>query len=297
MSSDSDRDKRGVSAVPPSPHINWRDNNVPESVLYGDIYYAPENGLAESQHVFLEGIGAPGIWTDRDHITIGETGFGTGLNFLATWHLWRKTAQKDSCLHYISTEKHPLHRTEITRALSPWQSLEDEIRTLLSHYPDNPLQELQGYQRFQFDEGRVTLTLCVGDCASQLSRLTSQTGCVDAWYLDGFSPAKNPDMWCDAVYQQLGRLSAPYARLATFTAAGHVRRGLTAAGFHMEKSPGYGRKRERLIGRYQPNVTSITDNINPADSNRRTTPIHAKRRYSHSEKPWFHLSKSSPKYG
>ncbi|RED45096.1 bifunctional tRNA (5-methylaminomethyl-2-thiouridine)(34)-methyltransferase MnmD/FAD-dependent 5-carboxymethylaminomethyl-2-thiouridine(34) oxidoreductase MnmC [Aestuariispira insulae] len=222
--------------------LTWRPGNMPESNAFGDIYFNPEAGLGETRYVFLEGIGAPAVWQEAMDFSIGETGFGTGLNFLATWHLWRETARQGARLNYVSVEGFPLAKADLAKALAVWPELALEAADLIEAYP--PLHP--GFHRIELDGGRVSLTLLFGDVVAMLDQLS---GPVDAWFLDGFAPSKNPDMWQPAVYAQLARLSKPGAGLATFTAAGHVRRGLADAGFGMAKMPGFGRKRECLRGR------------------------------------------------
>lgn len=231
--------------------LDWRDGKTPESRQFGDIYFSPKDGLAETRHVFLDGIGAPDIWAGRDCFTIGETGFGTGLNFLATWAAWRKKAAPSSRLNFLSVEGFPLSGDALGKALSVWAEFSELTENLVDLYPEiHP-----GFHRLSFDDGRVTLTLLFGEVEEMLSRVEGQ---VDAWYLDGFAPSKNPDMWRPAVFQQLARLSKPGARLATFTAAGQVRRDLTEAGFAMQKAPGFGYKRECLRGAFEGEVHAYT---------------------------------------
>lgn len=223
------------------PDISFDTGGTPLSNWFGDIYYSPTDGIAESETVFLNGIGAPDCWSGKPVFTIGETGFGTGLNFLLTWLLWRKTAPGTARLNYVSVEGYPLSNQQIRKALEPFVALNSVVPEFIAQYPVCHA----GYHRLTLDQGRVHLTLMFGDAETMLNRLAAK---VDAWFLDGFAPSKNPDMWSDRIYRQLAQLSAPNAKLATFTAAGHVRRGLQAAGFDMQKSPGFGRKKERLTG-------------------------------------------------
>ena len=224
--------------------LSWRDGDMPESNRFGDIYFNPTDGLSETRYVFLEGIGAPDCWKESRDFVIGETGFGTGLNFLASWQAWEKSAKPGCRLHYISVEGFPLTREELKKALSAWPELAEQARELVAQYPSlHP-----GFHRLILAGGRVYLTLLFGEVTHMLDQVT---GRVDAWFLDGFAPSKNPDMWRLEVYQQLARLSASDARLATFTAAGHVRRGLADAGFDMQKAPGFGHKRECLRGLFK----------------------------------------------
>ncbi len=223
--------------------IVWKDRQTPTSRRFDDIYFSPENGLAETRHVFLDGTDLPAAWAGTKRFAIGETGFGTGLNFLAAWDLWRRAGPRDGLLHFVSVERYPLSAAALARAHSafaPIAPLAARLREALG-------APLPGMHRFHFESDRVHLTLLHGDGAAMFEYLDAR---MDAWFLDGFSPARNPELWSDAVFSQLARLSAPGARLATFTVAGAVRRGLTAAGFEVSRRPGFGRKRDMLVGRY-----------------------------------------------
>ncbi|WP_321394772.1 bifunctional tRNA (5-methylaminomethyl-2-thiouridine)(34)-methyltransferase MnmD/FAD-dependent 5-carboxymethylaminomethyl-2-thiouridine(34) oxidoreductase MnmC [Emcibacter sp.] len=224
--------------------LYWQEDGTPASRRFNDIYYSPENGLEESRHVFLEGTGAPGIWKNRNQFSIGETGFGTGLNFLLSVREWRATAPKGAHLFYLSVEKYPLAPNDIRKAISRWPELSRELDELLDIYPE----PIEGFHQRSLFDGRVTLLLLFGDAADMLSRCARRP--LDAWYLDGFAPRRNADMWKDELFEQLARLSAPGTRIATFTAAGFVRRGLEQAGFALQKTPGFGRKRECLKGQF-----------------------------------------------
>lgn len=224
------------------PDLAWAGSR-PVSNQFQDGYFSEDDGLAESKHVFLGGIGAPEIWVDRSDFVICETGFGTGLNFLSTWQLWRATAPTNARLHFISVEKYPLSRDELVRALGAWPELRSLALDLAAAYP--PAH--RGFHRMIFEGGRVCLTLLFGDVTHVLSELTTR---VDAWYLDGFAPSQNPEMWSEHLFRQMSRLSASGAKVATFTVAGAVRRGLIAEGFVIEKVKGFGRKRECLSGAF-----------------------------------------------
>lgn len=224
--------------------LDWQ-NGQPYSQQFGDIYFSTESGLAESQHVFLQHNHLAERWKSLDSgcFTIAETGFGTGLNFLCAWDLWTKTAPQNARLHVVSVEKHPLDHHDIRLALALWPSLAHLSQQLLSCY-----QHLSnGMHRLSFDGDRITLTLLIGDACSMLSQLHAG---IDAWFLDGFAPAKNPDMWQPALFRQMARLSRDQSTFSTFTSAGAVRRGLQDAGFIVEKVAGFGSKREMLCGRY-----------------------------------------------
>ena len=227
-----------------SDDLSWRDDRTPVSNRFGDVYFSVQDGLAESRHVFLDGCDLPQSWQGKNLFTIGETGFGTGLNFLAAWDLWRQTSPGDDAwLDFVSVELYPLNRDDLARALACWPMLGDLADQLLAAWPDLA----PGFHRLVFARDRVRLTLLIGDAAAMFGQLSAR---VDAWFLDGFSPARNPDMWCPAVFQQLARLSAPGARLASFTVARLVRDGLAEAGFAVEKARGFGRKRDMIRAIY-----------------------------------------------
>tara|TARA_R110001592_G_scaffold108996_2_gene304344 strand:+ start:1038 stop:2999 length:1962 start_codon:yes stop_codon:yes gene_type:complete len=230
-----------VSAPFGAVRLDWRDG-APCSADFGDIYFSPVDGLGEARHVFLDGIGGPDVWRNRSRFTVGELGFGTGLNVLALWDAWRRTAPADARLHVVSIEGFPLKPGDLAAAHAAFPELAPLAAELRVAYP----RRVPGFHRLRLDGGRVVLTLLFGPVAEMLERLSSR---VDAWFLDGFAPRRNPDMWADAVFRQVARLSAPGARVATFSAAGAVRRGLGAAGFAMTKRPGFAGKLECLAGR------------------------------------------------
>lgn len=225
------------------PPIDWSEPGAPRSSLYGDVYFSLDDGLAESRAVFLQGCGLPQAWPGRRHFTVAELGFGTGLNIVALIDLWRRHRPANGRLHILSIEAHPLGREDAARALSAWPEIAEAARSLLERWP----RRAAGFHRMDLPDG-VTLDLAIGDATWALSQWSGQ---ADAWFLDGFSPALNPAMWSDQVLDLIATRSAPGARLATFTVAGAVRRGLAARGFTVEKRPGHGRKRERLEARLE----------------------------------------------
>lgn len=227
--------------------LDWDEQGQPLSRQFGDVYFSRASGLEETRHVFLRHnrIAERCAALESDgRLVIGETGFGTGLNFLCAWQAFAEQAPAGARLHFVSVEKYPLGQDDLRRALALWPELAPFSTPLLEQYAG--IQP--GFQRLLFDGGRVVLTLLVGDALECLPQLEAQ---VDAWFLDGFAPAKNPQMWTPELFAQLARLSAPGASLATFTCAGAVRRGLIAAGFRMEKVKGFGHKREMLAGLYE----------------------------------------------
>lgn len=230
-----------------SAQLDWDDNGQPLSRVYGDVYFSRASGLDETHHVFLDGnqlLSRFAALPAGERLCIGETGFGTGLNFLCAWRQFEALAPADARLHFVSVEKFPLRRDDLVRALALWGDLRPWSEQLLAQYHAiHP-----GFQRLVFAGGRVVLTLLVGDVLDCLPELDAR---IDAWFLDGFSPAKNPEMWTQPLFQQLARLSAPGATLATFTSAGFVRRGLIEAGFAMQRVKGFGQKREMLAGTFK----------------------------------------------
>ncbi len=235
----------------PGPALQWQDDGSPVSSAFADVYYSRDNGLAEGRHVFLAGNDLPGRWQSpgAECFVVAETGFGTGLNFLLTWQAWRaRTAHTAGPrrLHYLALEKFPLDVAQLQRAGAAWPELAPLLASLSAQYP----HALPGAHRALFDGGEVVLDLWWGDVAEVLEDLgRARTPLVDAWYLDGFAPSRNPAMWQSSHWPAVAALSRPGATFATFTAAGAVRRGLAEAGFEVRKAPGFGRKREQLCGR------------------------------------------------
>lgn len=235
--------KPDLSKILEAAKIAWTDDGAPRSEAFGDLYYAQEDPLGEVAHVFVDGIGAPAVWSGAAHFAIGETGFGSGLNFLATWQLWKRTAGPGAQLDYVSVEGYPMRPADLAKALARFPALADLAAQLVAQYPPaNP-----GVHRLIFERGRLRLTLLFGQAADVLGNYDAA---IEAWYLDGFAPQLNPDMWGPELFRQLARLSVPGTRLASFTAAGEVRRGLEAAGFRIARRPGFGPKRHAISGRF-----------------------------------------------
>jgi tRNA 5-methylaminomethyl-2-thiouridine biosynthesis bifunctional protein len=228
--------------LPPRPEIDWTDASAPRATAFGDIYFSREGGLAESDAVFLAGCDLPNAWRDRDRFAICELGFGVGVNVLAVWRAWKRTRAPHAQLHISSIEAFPLGRDDAARALAQFPEVADLAAKLIACWPVRAFAP----QRLWFADDGVSLSLHTGDAETILAGLDGQ---FDAWILDGFAPARNPAMWSEGVLRNIARLSAPDARAATFTVAGDVRRGLEAAGFAVEKKPGFGAKRERLEAR------------------------------------------------
>lgn len=216
----------------------------PRSQEFDDVYFSADDGLAESEYVFLDGNHLPRGWQAKQRFVICETGFGTGLNFLAAWKRFEETTDPEHTLHFISFEKYPLDSEEIAAHLQPWSDFfGGHLTRLVGLYP--PL--IPGFHRLVVTP-RVTLTLVFDDVNDAFPQLQAD---VDAWFLDGFKPSTNPDMWSEIVFEQMKRLSYSGTRVATFTAAGQVRRGLQNAGFTVEKADGFGRKRDMTIGLFE----------------------------------------------
>lgn len=225
--------------------IQWRDGQ-PYSTAFEDVYFSSDNGLQETEYVFISGNHLVPRWQSLKQpvFRIIETGFGTGLNFLCSVAQWLKYAPTDAILEFISVEKYPLKPTDLQQALQQWPQLGEFSSELLRHYEQFILK---GYCSL-FNE-RVQLKLCLGDALQRLAELDASSK-ADAWFLDGFAPSKNPEMWQDGLFTQMARLSKNGTSFATFTSAGSVRRGLAAAGFQVSKQPGFGKKREMLTGTY-----------------------------------------------
>jgi len=221
------------------------DDGTPYSPLYDDVYHSPEGGLAQAHYVFLGGNGLPGRWAGRGQFVIVETGFGQGLNFLATWQAWRNDPQRCARLHFVSIEKHPFTRSGLEQLHAGLGDLLPFARDLQQAWP----LALPGLHRLEFDGGAVTLTLAFGDIETVLPKLAAG---ADAFYLDGFSPARNAAMWSPQVLRSLSRLARQGATLATYTAAGFVRRGLKEVGFEVSKVPGFGSKFHMTVARFMP---------------------------------------------
>lgn len=224
--------------------LDWQDGQ-PFCTRFGDVYFSRDSGLEETRHVFLRGNRLPERFAALpagQSFTIGETGFGTGLNFLCAWQLFEQAAPPGAELNFVSVEKFPLQAEELRAALALWPELYAYAAELLAQWP----QMKPCWNHWQFAGGRVRLSLAYCDVLQALPEFTA----VEAWFLDGFSPAKNPEMWAQPVLDAIAHASRPGATLATYTCAGWVRRGLQQAGFAVEKAAGFGRKREMLRGTY-----------------------------------------------
>lgn len=232
--------------------LNWNDQGTPVSRAFDDVYFSNDNGLEETRYVFLDGNHLPQRFAahPRDLFIVAESGFGTGLNFLTLWQAFdRFRAAHPQAglrrLHFISCEKYPLTHADLVSAHAHWPELAPWAGQLQQQWP----QALPGCQRLLFNGGEVTLDLWLGDINALIDTFDdSLNGQVDAWFLDGFAPAKNPEMWTPALFAAMARLARPGSTFATFTSAGFVRRGLQQAGFSVAKRKGFGHKREMLTG-------------------------------------------------
>ncbi|WP_157982176.1 tRNA (5-methylaminomethyl-2-thiouridine)(34)-methyltransferase MnmD [Oceanicella sp. SM1341] len=214
--------------------LDWLDNGTPVSTRFGDPYFSMEDGLAETRHVFLAGNDLPERFVPG--FCIAELGFGTGLNFLAAWAAWLGAGHR-SALQFTSFEAWPLPREDMRRALSRWRELGPLADALIAGWrEEGGVMELSG----------ARLTLVVGDARNTLR---AWPGAADAWFLDGFSPARNPELWSPELLAQVARHTRPGGSFATYSAAGHVRRALATAGFAVRRLPGFGRKRDMSAGR------------------------------------------------
>jgi tRNA 5-methylaminomethyl-2-thiouridine biosynthesis bifunctional protein len=223
-------------------------NGTPYSPEYGDVYHSTDSGPGQARHVFLGGNDLPARWANARVFTIAETGFGLGLNFLATWHAWRADSARPVQLHYVSIEKHPFTREGLAALHERYPEFAPLAAQLQGAWP----LPLPGLHRLSFEDGGVTVTLALADVAVALPKLRLA---ADAFYLDGYAPGRNPDMWSFATMKALARLARPGATLATYTAARSVRDALAAAGFAAERRPGFGRKRTMLAARFAPRWT------------------------------------------
>jgi tRNA 5-methylaminomethyl-2-thiouridine biosynthesis bifunctional protein len=234
--------------------IKWDSQGTPYSVAYDDMYFCAVNGYEDALYIFGGGNRLEERFKALDPsvkgvFTIIETGFGTGLIFCVAWKLWLEHAPASWTLNFLSLEKHPISVTELERALSVWPAVRSQSDQLIKHYKAD-----QRISVFELDQGRVHLTIVFDDIIAALKTMANNDLAqprADALFLDGFSPAKNPQMWTEEVFAGLARLSKSGTTLATFTVAGWVRRGLEAQGFNIRKVLGCGCKNEMLIGEYK----------------------------------------------
>jgi tRNA 5-methylaminomethyl-2-thiouridine biosynthesis bifunctional protein len=214
---------------------------TPFSAEYGDVYHSAAGGPAQAAHVFLQGNSLPARWAGRSRFVVFETGFGFGLNFLVTWQAWRRDPKRCERLHYVAVEKHPFSLLDLRTLHDRYPELKEEAAELHAHWP----MLVPGGHRAELEQGKVVLTLFFADIkVARDLRLAA-----DAFYLDGFAPAKNPDMWSPQLMRALSRLAAPGATAATWSVASSVRSSLESTGFAVEKRAGFGHKKEMLVAR------------------------------------------------
>lgn len=254
--------------------LDWR-HEMPFSIQYDDIYFSAGNGLEQGRFTFLDGNRLTPRWLNlhpNTQFNIAETGFGTGLNFLLTWQRWEQYAPQSCRLHFITTELHPLSLNDLIRSLNLWPELAPQANQLIEKYPILT----PGYHHLTFDNGRITLTLMLGDalecfdqlliCGDSILESKIRTNFIDAWYLDGFNPEKNEGMWSGALINCIAMLSKEGTTLATYTVAAPVKTALTKAGFAIEKKKGFGPKRHMITAEFK--------TVIPMRTKSRSTPWH-----------------------
>ncbi|WP_233865464.1 bifunctional tRNA (5-methylaminomethyl-2-thiouridine)(34)-methyltransferase MnmD/FAD-dependent 5-carboxymethylaminomethyl-2-thiouridine(34) oxidoreductase MnmC [Paraburkholderia adhaesiva] len=237
-----------MTAILTPAMLAFREDGTPFSPVYGDVYHSASGALAQSHSVFLQGNELPERWRDRRVFTVLETGFGIGVNFLTTWQAWRDDPSRCERLNFVSVEKHPFNRDDLRIALSALVAntpLTERAHELADAWP----MLVPGVHRLEFDGGLVTLTLVFGDAAEELPKMWLR---ADAFYLDGFAPAKNHDLWSPGIFKALARVAGENATFATWSSAGEVKRALEASGFEYRKIAGFGSKRAMLVGRFAP---------------------------------------------
>ncbi|SJN16868.1 tRNA (5-methylaminomethyl-2-thiouridine)(34)-methyltransferase MnmD [Psychrobacter sp. JB385] len=265
-----------LSVITPA-NIDWQTddtgNKVPVSGEFGDVYFSHADGLAETRHVFLTHNQLPerlSKLAPQQSFTIAELGFGTGLNLLATWLLWRQLRRMHphlatARLHFITTEKHPIPLTDLAKILALWAQRAPELTELITPFLDAYPPLVAGCHRLNFFADNLTVDLWFGDAASSLTKLfldksSEPAPFVDAWFLDGFAPSCNSTLWAKNIFAQVQRLSRPSTTAATYSCAGVVKRALRASGFEISKVKGFGRKREML--------TAVMTNATCSENNR-----------------------------
>ena len=234
---------QGVAKAEP---VDWRADGMPRSERFDDIYHSEAGALAQARHVFLAGCGLPAAWAEAPQWRILETGFGFGLNFLATWQAWRDDPRRPRLLHFVSIEAFPVGRDDLLRAASAYPELRPLAELLAAQWHGL----LPGLHRICLEEGRLLLTLCIGDVQAMLR--AQQRFDADSIFLDGFSPQRNPQMWSPDTLKAVSRLARRGSRLATWTIARTVRDALAQCGFSLVKAPGLPPKRDCLQGVFEP---------------------------------------------
>ena len=269
-------------------NVTFNPTGTPVSEDFDDVYFRDGKGLAETDYVFIKHNYLLEKWSNHQesHFVIAETGFGTGLNFLRTWQVFTRFLAENptaTCQHlyFISTEKFPIPLAELQQAIACYPELTQEADAFYKQYP----QPLFGCHRLHFPN--VTCDIWIGDINDTLPLIyTPKNGLVDAWYLDGFAPSKNPEMWQPELFANLTRISKHGASLATFTAASLVRRNLQDAGFVIKKVPGFGQKREMITATFAP-----ADSLSEAYS---SSPVDINTHYFRQTTPYFNREQITP---
>ena len=229
-----------MSEILPRDVLEFHEGDMPFSKQFGDHFYCKSDGRAECSHVFLNGNGLPERWQQANDFSIGELGFGTGLNFLETWRQWKLHRKPGAQLQFTSFEAFPMEAAIMQRSLSTWPEIAVEYSELAAHWPSLTQSPVE----WQMDE-QTSLTIVVADV---LDGMRAWNGQCDAWFLDGFAPSRNPDMWSLDLMQAMHERTREKGTFASYTAAGWVRRNLAEAGFEVHKAPGFAGKRDMILG-------------------------------------------------
>jgi tRNA 5-methylaminomethyl-2-thiouridine biosynthesis bifunctional protein len=271
-------------------NIVWDDNGQPVSTAYDDVYFNSDAGIDESRHVFMEQNRLPERWINNAGLsfTIGETGFGSGLNFLVAAKAWLDNTES-GILHFVSVEKSPLSKEDLQRTLKLWPELSEIAGEFIQLYPP----AVPGIHRIKLANNRIILTLMYGEADDMFASLRGSdhplfqrqgNPTIDAWFLDGFAPSKNPDMWSEKLFQTIADLSKIGTTFSTFTVAQAVRHALEHTGFQFNRAPGFGLKREILFGSLEKHTTSPIDSDNQKTSPTTSEPATFNSPY---QPPWY----------
>ena len=242
---------RNNPIIEPAP-LEFDHNGLPYSPRYNDVYHAFAGGLEQADHVFLKGNRLPERWRGQRKFVVLETGFGQGLNFLVTWKAWQEDPDACQTLHYLSVEKHPFQREDLAQLHAHYAPIASLAAELRSQWPELT----PGFHRLEFAEGRVILTLALGDAMTMLPQFTASP---DAIYLDGFSPQTNPELWSPQLLTEIGLLANPGTTLATWTTLKTIRESLERVGFTLERRRGFAHKRRMLTGRIPDTKSGVAD--------------------------------------
>ena len=253
---DKDTNLPTVVAGSASETVVWMPDGSPHSPRFNDRYRSRSGGLAQAVSVFLTGTGLPAAWRGRDRFSVLETGFGLGTNFLCTWAAWEADPQRSESLQFASVEAFPVSAADLVRSACNASAEDQSEFSIALRLPVLAEQLAQvwhglspGVQQREFSGGRVQLTLAVGEVQAGLQEIKCL---ADAVYLDGFSPALNPQMWSAQTLHLVAQHCRPGTTLATYTVARSVRERLQQLGFSVEKCPGLPPKRDRLQAIFRP---------------------------------------------